>query len=223
MSILQRIAPYEYEPLCSFYEACIHYFSGLYLGMEVEDLPSEMVSMLHQSERFALWVDCGSVSERMTVESMKEILRLSVQQAKEELLKYCITRDSSYVNRSSSFILRAVITLCTVFREVFDTMESMDTTSFSLLLDFILIQIQSDQPALVEGFVKGPSNVVRRLLRIRSPRILIQFGGVFFQYLSQSPLAKSVFITNESLVELYQLKAVLMNCLQNVDGRSSGD
>ena len=98
MSILQRIASYEYEQLYSFHEACIHYFSGLYLGMEVEDLPSEMISILHQSEKFSLWVDCGSVSERMTVESMKEILRLSVQQAKEELLKYCITRDSSYLD-----------------------------------------------------------------------------------------------------------------------------
>ena len=43
--------------------------------MEVEDLPSEMVSMLHQSEQFALWVDCGSVPERMNVESIIYVIK----------------------------------------------------------------------------------------------------------------------------------------------------
>ena len=112
------------------------------------------------------------------------------------------------------------MTLCKAFRESLNDIESFNSSTLSLLLDFIVVQSQSEQPALIESFIRGPHSIVKMLLQVVSPVACIQLGGVFFRYLLQSPPAKQLLMNDESLEELYQLKSVVMSHATRIGGRN---
>ena len=115
---------------------------------------------------------------------------------------------------------REMMTLCKALRESLDNTESLNSSTLSLLLDFVVIQSQSDQPALIESFVRGPHSIVKMLLQVTSPIISMQLGGVFFRYILQSHSAKQLLINEESLEELYRLKSVVVNHAKRIGGRN---
>ena len=112
------------------------------------------------------------------------------------------------------------MTLCKALRESLDNVQSLNVSTLSLLLDFIVVQSQSEQPALIESFLQGPHSIVKMLLQVISPVMSIQLGGLFLRYLVQSSPAKQLLMNEESLEDLYLLKSVVLGHAQRIGGRN---
>lgn len=88
VTIVGDVAHNQQESMNQIHEQYRQYFAGLAMNVEVNPLSNEMIAFLQQSSLQCIWIDAGDVKAFMDKERVKQILLLSVQQGKNELLVY---------------------------------------------------------------------------------------------------------------------------------------
>ena len=93
ITLMGELAHNQQETVSQVHEQFRRYFAGLAMNTEANPLSNEMIAFLQQPAIQYIWIDSGIVKEFMNKETVKEILSLSTQQGKNELLMYFLKQD----------------------------------------------------------------------------------------------------------------------------------